>query len=80
MPEIIINGYKSGRINFLNTEKQTRSMETANDLFGEEFQENGSVFIFRNLLEFMAFSILFCLVCVMSGIFYLMLAIFRLLQ
>lgn len=55
-------------------------METANDLFGEEFQENGSVFIFRNLLEFMAFSILFCLVCVMSGIFYLMLAIFRLLQ
>jgi hypothetical protein len=54
-------------------------METENDLFGEEVQESGSIFIFRSLLEFMAFSILFCLICVMSGIFYLMFTIFRLL-
>jgi hypothetical protein len=52
-------------------------MESENELFGEDYSEKASELIFRNLLEFMAISILFCLVCLMSGIFYLMVVMFR---
>jgi hypothetical protein len=52
-------------------------MEIENELFSDDYFDGGARSIFNTLLIFVGASILFFLICTLSGFIYLIISIFR---